>query len=1105
MTAAVSATRPARIAAGLGALIALTAVIVGVPTLLVAIGAIPHDIPTMHHVWVSLTSRDNGQLLGFVLAAGVWICWALFVIATIPEVLCAFARRPTPKLPGLAVFQRPAAALITAIVFMLAVTPIGMGKTAAPTAGAAQRVPTVALSATFAANNSAAHSAARSSASPVTGTLTYTVQRHDSLWKIAASHLGNPLRYHEIKKLNPGRIGAENEITPGMVLVMPSDATGLTAVALTGPSGEDVTVEVGDTLSEISTDHGVDDWHQVWQTNADRSEPGGDTFTDPGLIRPGWTITIPGATTAPALNIQVPATQTTPAQPEVPATIAPPTDGEPSVQAVVPTPSPLGAVGSRPGHAQQHSPIGALDSPEHSPSSATSLLAFAGGGALLAGVTAAALMRHRRRQFRLRLPGHAMAPTPPNLVPTERALLIAGDNGTADVTWLNQALRSLVHTLSATNTPLPDVVAASMTAEVLELVLTRADLRPPTPWQADESGTRWRVQRDDDLKFDQAATAYHFAPYPTLASVGYTDDGQHWLLDLERIGSISLAGEPQRCLNLARFLAAELAHNVWSESIHVTLVGFGAEMAQLNPERITRATDLAQAITKLTNNFENARHLSAQSGIDVLESRRRAGVIGDGWTPHVVLVAQTNLVDWVGIDTLVEAMRAQPTRTPVALVFIGDPDRANTAQWRLTIDGHGKLHIPALELTLTAHQLPSDEAADLTALLAMAAEAQDSPMPAADGDQPWDAFADIAGALLAELTMPRPDGVSAEGLTLVPSLDEPHVDETALLLDSVLPLPTDVYVRAGASTNADVATIAPVISAEVRHKVEDADPGLDADLAAWADQAVPLPKLSVLGPISLSAQGTPPPKRLAYHTEVITYLATRPHGATAEELGSALHPGDPDIREKTTARNAASVARSWLGTNPRTGREHLLSAAAGRALGVYVLQDVLWDAELFRRLRVRGLARGASGIADLWQALNLVTGVPFDRQRPQGYSWLVDASSGVRLDFVYAAMIVDVAHTLATHHLGAGQPEMAFAAAQTALKAGASDDIALLDLVAACDALGRRAEADQYVAAIIANHDGEEPEDLPPRTYDVLRRRQFPDADGGSAHRSSFA
>ena len=45
MTGTVSASRPARIAAGLGALLALTAVIVGVPTLLVTIGAIPARRP----------------------------------------------------------------------------------------------------------------------------------------------------------------------------------------------------------------------------------------------------------------------------------------------------------------------------------------------------------------------------------------------------------------------------------------------------------------------------------------------------------------------------------------------------------------------------------------------------------------------------------------------------------------------------------------------------------------------------------------------------------------------------------------------------------------------------------------------------------------------------------------------------------------------------------------------------------------------------------------------------------------------------------------------------------------------------------------------------
>lgn len=32
---------------------------------------------------------------------------------------------------------------------------------------------------------------------------------------------------------------------------------------------------------------------------------------------------------------------------------------------------------------------------------------------------------------------------------------------------------------------------------------------------------------------------------------------------------------------MARFLAAELAHNVWSEHLTVTLVGFGAEIAAL--------------------------------------------------------------------------------------------------------------------------------------------------------------------------------------------------------------------------------------------------------------------------------------------------------------------------------------------------------------------------------------------------------------------------------------------------------------------------------------------------------------------------------------------
>ena len=77
-------------------------------------------------------------------------------------------------------------------------------------------------------------------------------------------------------------------------------------------------------------------------------------------------------------------------------------------------------------------------------------------------------------------------------------------------------------------------------------------------------------------------------------------------------------------------------------------------------------------------------------------------------------------------------------------------------------------------------------------------------------------------------------------------------------------------------------------------------------------------------------------------------------------------------------------------------------------------------------------------------------------------------------------MIVDLAHTVATHHLAAGEPEAAASAAQIALRAGSSEDTPLLDLVAACQARGQQAQAESYVKMIMANHDADDEEDLPP-------------------------
>ena len=106
----------------------------------------------------------------------------------------------------------------------------------------------------------------------------------------------------------------------------------------------------------------------------------------------------------------------------------------------------------------------------------------------------------------------------------------------------------------------------------------------------------------------------------------------------------------------------------------------------------------------------------------------------------------------------------------------------------------------------------------------------------------------------------------------------------------------------------------------------------------------------------------------------------------------------PTSPSRPKLRNSIYVARKWLGVDPTTGQDYLPSNTRTGG-GAYRIVGGLLDAELFRRLRLRGVARGERGIPDLRAALDLVTGAPFDRQRPGGYGWLVDPA----LDHDYTA------------------------------------------------------------------------------------------------------
>ena len=299
-----------------------------------------------------------------------------------------------------------------------------------------------------------------------------------------------------------------------------------------------------------------------------------------------------------------------------------------------------------------------------------------------------------------------------------------------------------------------------------------------------------------------------------------------------------------------------------------------------------------------------------------------------------------------------------------------------------------------------------------------------------------------------------------------------------------MPREDDDYLSAAATTAEDLATLAPQVPAGLRQAVEDADPALDADVNAWFADDCDLPRLTLLGPVGARTHGIAIAKRKPYYTELLTYLATRPHGATPEEVADAFSITGPRVR------NDIKVLRDWLGVNPRTGRKHLpdardSAAARARGIGVYQVEDLLVDADLFRRLRVRGESRGADGIDDLRQALQLVTGQPFDKLRPGGWTWLYE---GDRLDHHLICGIVDVAHLVTTHALAEGDLNTARAATQIATSAAPYEEIPRLDLAAIAAAAGHRQEAARIVRDEVCNRsdDGHPPLELSERTEQIL-------------------
>ncbi|UFN45205.1 LysM peptidoglycan-binding domain-containing protein [Nocardioides okcheonensis] len=1158
---------------GLLATLLLAGILVGLPAMLIAIGAtpLPGASPSLKSLVDSLLAPDDGTLLLSTLELVAWAAWAYAAAGLLTELTARLRGVPSRRVPGLGTSQFIARTLIgvAALLFVAAPNVTGTAPAAASQTVFAPSDATkiVSLDVSPASAGSvvalsdpttgterpshltrAAHTD-RTTSSPRAQAFDHTVKPGESLWSIAAQHLGEGSRFTEVVELNRDIIGDKpGFLRPGWVLSIPITSP-TDAAAVSGVRHH--VVRPGDTLTAIAADLLGDPsrYLEIFNASTGTIQHDGTRLTDPDLIRPGWRLTIPQSTSsgarAAAQDAQHHNGEHSDADAggdlasESPADQDDPRNESTSSSGPIESPRPqdesttdLDDSQTRTGRSDDSgSDRSGIDRDELVGEEDDSVLSstwfvtgLAGGGMLLAGALLLALRTRRRSQFRTRRPGRTIASPDPALAPIEKSAA-AATSAAVSVEFVDQALRRLAAHVAATRSSMPPLAAVELGHSTLTLHLSApADL--PAPWQGTVDRTHWHI---DGVSLDTAAADETSetvdglssdgpepeardldardanardleAPYPLLVTIGTSDTGETWMLNCEELGALAISGDHDNARNLMRHLAAQIAVNPWSSRVTATCIGIAGEVASMD-DRLTclaGTEDLEALIHDALRTAEiNVARASAH-GTDV--STARTGYLDDDtWPARLLLVdaAPSDQPTRELLDQLVGLVAEHPGQAATAVVTSdastdgGAPDSAIT----LNVTRAGRVTLDEAGLDLVTVGLTSEEADGCARLYAQRAELDDVSVPpedpATDTDvdvetriaagvdadvDHWTTYADKAGALRKEYTRPRDADQDNDGPADVSILDGDD----------------EHYLRAGALTEDDLQAVAPKVPSGLRTKVETADPHLDRDLADWFDEDCIRPRLSLLGPVTARTHGRALAKRKPYFTELLAFLALRRHhGATRDEVCDAfsISPGK--------CRDYINIVRDWLGTNPHTGEPHLphadkSPAAQARGLNLYqVDHGLLVDADLFKRLSLRARARGGTdGQRDLATALRLVTGRPFDQLRPGGWTWLFE---GERHDEYALVAVADVAFTLTTAYLAAGDLIRARAATEIAMLAAPDEEVTRLCLVRITEAEGDAAGAQQILREQVCNRtDGDDaPAELPERTETIIRNHQW--------------
>ena len=964
------------------ALVALVALVAGLPVLLYRLGGspLPAHIASWQYIGQTLLRRDNGAIFLAAVRDVSWLAWAAFTLAVLTEAQAALRGRAAPRL-RLGGCQTAAGHLVALALLSFS------GPTAVLLAG--QPVAAAAVA--------PAHPGATAPAEvPTTGAADRPIPPEPATDRPASQVPGSPV---------------SQVMSMGFYQL--------------------VTVRPGDCLWTIAQRYlgDGDRYPEIVQLNLGHDMGGGQPFTDPSMIMPGWVLQLPAARVVhqqqgqrhsgpnghgphpsreqrfrrphpsaspargPSVSPAMPAEQAASAHPATaaaaPSTAVPEPGPEPgpeptaaAAQAPASPPVSVTAVSGNGGAA-----MGALTDSQRIPPVAVFAAGMLAGGAAIT----LARMRHRQRQSRRRgrrVPLPVSAP----VLAAERRIRAEAELQPASA--LRAALSNLGAGLAVAGQQIPEITAIHVCPDWMDVLLASPGSEaPPAPFAVPggRQGLAWRLSL--------AAGAPPLAApgngdlLPGLFTVGATRDG-YLLLDLEYLRVTMVEGPPELADRVLSTAAAELGTSELAGWYELILVGF-PELAATGG-RATRCGGLDEALDLLATKAVALQRRLGGAAADIRRHR----------------LAAPDDEDWA-LTLLVSRVAPTPSQFALLLDLCGDPAGMAALVPGGTAAPAG--HPAPASIELTAGPGPGGE---ITARIwPLGLEAWPQPLTEADYEALASMFATAAQEHDVAADAPPYDGSSWPPW-------QPSVVADLPALDDLAPVGPHGQDDSGgqADSRDQIRPQDPALRQEETDRQEETGrPGHGQSREPGATQEQPSLRVGVLGSFTINGS---PAALLPAQSQLVLALALNGQDGLSNQQLCYLLGADPDHpRPSDSLRQLIVRTRRQLGRLP-DGREWI----EHRGSGQYALHPTArFDWAEFDEL-------ASSGIRDrdaacLRHALGFIRGQPFT----DCYHWWLDPA----LTETVRAQIVDGAEMLAELELAADDSAAAGRAARTGLAADA--------------------------------------------------------------------